>query len=155
VTQKPRELLAATTHENSPRLRVTYHDTDQMGHAYYGRYMMWFEVGRTELLRVLGMCYRDWEETHGVFLPVTHCWCDYKRGARYDDVVRIDTAVTQLSRATISFHYEVHNDATGQLLAVGGTRHAFVGRDGRIVRVADKLLPQLLASASARADQDA
>ena len=146
MTQKPREVLASTTLENAPRLRVTYHDTDQMGHAYYARYMVWFEVGRTELLRIIGMRYREWEETHGVFLPVTHCWCEYKRGARYDDMVRIETAVTQISRATISFHYEVFNDETGQLLAFGATRHAFVDREGRIVRVADKLLPELFAA---------
>ncbi len=143
MTHRLHKPLLASTPENAPRVRVTYHDTDKMGHVYYGKYLVWFEIGRNELLRSTGDCYRNWEEREGVFLPVTSCWSEYRKGARYDDLVRIETAVTALTRATITFEYRIVNDATGELLATGGTRHAFVTADGRVARVADRLLPGL------------
>ena len=126
----------------APRVRVTYRDTDQMGHAYYANYLVWFEIGRTELLRFMGRRYRDWER-QGVHLPVASCWIDYKRGALYDDVVRIEPRVTAISRASITFEYDIVDDETGQLLATGGTKHPFVSDDRRIARVAAQMLPEL------------
>ena len=101
-------------------VRVTYRDTDKMGHAYYANYLVWFEIGRTELLRSMGRSYRQWEDEEGVFLPVSACWVDYKKGARYDEMVRIRVTIGQLTRATIEFRYTLTNDATGELLATGG-----------------------------------
>ncbi len=133
----------AVTTTNTARIRVTYHDTDQMGHAYYGKYLVWFEIGRTDLLRQTGRSYRQWEEEDGVYLPVTSCWIDYKRPAAYDDFLRIETTVTELSRATITFKYDIFLDETDELLATGGTRHAFTSREGKVRRVADGLLPEM------------
>jgi acyl-CoA thioester hydrolase len=127
----------------APRVRVTYHDTDQMGHVYYANYLVWFEIGRNELLRSMGQTYREWEKVHGVFLPVSSCWVDYKRPARYDDLVRVETSVSEITKASITFHYKVLLDDTNELLATGGTRHAFVNGEGKVARVADKMLPQL------------
>lgn len=124
-------------------MRVTYRDTDRMGHVYYANYLVWFEIGRTELLREMGMCYRDWEEIHRIFLPVSSCSIDYRRSAQYDDQIRIETRITQITRATVTFSYEICHDVTQELLAKGQTKHAFVTEDGKIARVADKLLPQL------------
>ena len=143
MTRHPHPPLLAMPVEAAPRVRVTYRDTDQMGHAYYANYLVWFEVGRTEMLRHMGRRYRDWEEKHGIHLPVSSCWIDYKRGARYDDVVRIEPRVAAISRASITFEYDIVNDETGQLLASGGTRHPFVTGEGRVARVAADLLPEL------------
>jgi acyl-CoA thioester hydrolase len=125
----------------SPVVRVTYRDTDRMGHAYYANYLVWFEIGRTELLRQVGQTYREWEDEHGVFLPVVACWADYLRGARYDDLVRVQTSIMAINRASVTFHYELYRHPDGELLATGGTRHPFVTKDGRIARVAHQLLP--------------
>jgi acyl-CoA thioester hydrolase len=123
-------------------VRVTYHDTDRMGHVYYAKYLVWFEIGRNELLRSLGQRYREWEEQHRIFLPVTSCSIDYKKSAQYDDVVRVETHVTAITKASITFHYDIRLDETGELLAHGGTRHAFVTADGKVARVAQQFLPQ-------------
>ncbi len=127
-------------------LRVTYADTDRMGFVYHSNYFIWFEIGRTELLRAVGgTSYRDWEEKEGVFLPVSSCWADFRKAARYDDLIEVATAVTQISRVSITFEYEVRPAGGGDVLAVGGTRHAFTDGNGRIVRAADRLLPELFA----------
>jgi acyl-CoA thioester hydrolase len=115
-------------------IRVRYGDTDQMGFAYYAHYLRWFEIGRTELLRDLGMSYASVERDLGVLLPVLTAHCDYKRSARYDDRVWIETAVAELKRASMRFAYRiVHED--GGLLAIGYTEHCFLSRDGRPVRM--------------------
>lgn len=124
----------------APRVRVTYRDTDRMGAAYYANYLVWFEIGRVELLRSLGQSYKDWEDVHGIFLPVAECHVEYKRSARYDDLLRIETTVTRLTEASITFHYEIYRDLDNKKLAIGYTRHPFVDKNGRIVRVASKLL---------------
>jgi len=130
---------------NVTTVRVTYRDTDRMGHVYYANYLVWFEIGRTEMLRDLGMTYREWEDVHGIFLPVASCWIDYHKGALYDDVVRIETRISVLTRASITFEYRLVHDTAGDLLATGGTRHPFLSKDGRVVRVAHKVLPDLFA----------
>lgn len=114
-----------------------------MGHVYYANYLVWFEIGRIELLRSLGQRYRDWEDVHGIFLPVASCRIDYRRPAHFDDVVRIHARIAQVTKASIAFEYELYLDPGEQLLAQGETRHAFVTAGGKIARVADKLLPQL------------
>jgi len=114
-------------------IRVTYRDTDQMGVVYYANYLVWFEMGRTELLRQTGHTYRQLEE-RGVILPVARCECDYKKPARYDDLVRIQTSILRLTDVSIVFQYRVLRDETGELLARGITKHAMIDREGRLVR---------------------
>ena len=80
-------------------IRVRYGDTDQMGFAYYGNYLRWFEIGRAELMRSLGLSYRD-IEARGVWLPVLEARCRYLRPARYDDEVVIETGIRELGRAS-------------------------------------------------------
>lgn len=134
--------LPKLTGRAAPQVRVTYAQTDRMGYAYYANYLVWFEIGRTELLRSLGQSYREWEDVHGVYLPVAECHCEYRHSAQYDDLLRIETTITALSKASITFAYQVVREADGVVLARGMTRHPFVNREGRIVRIADMLLPQ-------------
>jgi acyl-CoA thioester hydrolase len=96
----------------------------------------------------MGRRYREWEDKHGIFLPVRSCWADYVKSARYDDLVTVRTSVSDISKASITFFYEILLSETGDLLATGGTRHAFITRDGRITRSAMALLPELFESTS-------
>lgn len=118
--------------------RVRYSDTDQMGWVYYANYLRWFEIGRAEMLRSLGRTYREVEES-GVLLPVLEATCRYFTGARYDDLVVIETAVAELRRASMTFAYRVRRAGDDELLASGTTRHCFLGRDGRAVRPPEDL----------------
>jgi len=88
-------------------LRVRYGDTDQMGWAYYGQYMRWFEIGRAEMMRSLGRSYALVEREDGVLLPVLDARCRYFHGARYDERITIETGVLDQGRATIRFGYRV------------------------------------------------
>lgn len=130
-------------------IRVTYRDTDRMGHVYHANYFVWFEIGRTELLRAMGSAsYRDWEEKEGIFLPVLHCWADFRRAAQYDELIVVETSLVELTRASVTFEYVVRPAETGkdgrdETLATGGTRHAFMDRDGKITRAGDRLMPEV------------
>lgn len=124
-------------------LRVTYRDTDRMGHVYHSQYLVWFEIGRTDLLRSLGTTYREWEDMRGIYLPVRECHVKYHTAAQYDDLITIATRMTRLTRASVAFEYRALRYHDSQLLATGTTTHAFVNADGRICRIADQLLPRL------------
>jgi acyl-CoA thioester hydrolase len=114
--------------------RVRYADTDRMGFAYYAHYLRWFEAGRAELLRSLGMSYRAVEET-GVSLPVLEARCRYIRPAHYDDLLAVETGVLAMERASIRFGYRiVREESDAGLLAFGSTEHCFMDRAGRAVR---------------------
>lgn len=117
-------------------LRVRYAETDAMGVVYYANYLVWFELGRTEWIRVHGVTYRQFEE-QGVLLPAVHAACDYKSSARYDDLVRVETTVTALSRVRVGFAYRVLRVEPGPetLLATGRTEHTFLSPEGRLVRL--------------------
>jgi acyl-CoA thioester hydrolase len=126
-------------------LRVRYGDTDQMGVAYYGNYLRWFEIGRAEMMRALGRSYRE-IEADGVRLPVVEAWCRYLKPARYDDEILIETGVSKRARASVRFAYRIVRAADGELLAVGGTEHCFLDPADRPVRA-----PEPLAALLARA----
>lgn len=125
--------------ETEMTLRVSYRDTDQMGHVYYANYLVYFEMARTDLLRQLGRTYRECEE-RGIFLPVSRAECHYKAPALYDDLLRITTRVVRWTRVAIDFEYECRRE-DGALLATGTTCHVLTDRDGRIIRAGDRILP--------------
>ena len=131
-------MLTSTT-----SLRVRYAETDQMGVVYYANYFVWFEVARTDLLRALGWSYREMEES-GVFLPVIEAACQYRRPARYDDAVSIQTSGRMTSPVRMEFSYEISANGDSVPLATGRTAHAAVSADGRPCR-----LPELIAKAFA------
>lgn len=107
-------------------VRIAYADTDRMGVVYYANYLVLFERGRTELLRSLGMRYRDLEEKHRLFLPVTEAHCEYFAPARYDDLIRVRTTIAELGKASMIFRYDILDPTTDKVLARGITKHAVV-----------------------------
>jgi acyl-CoA thioester hydrolase len=113
---------------------VRYAETDRMGVVYYANYLIWFEVGRTEWLRSSGRTYRDLEE-QGFGLPVIEAHCEYKVGARYDDVLEVVTRARRVSPLRLAFDYQVVRASDGALVAAGYTVHASVDRTGRPVRL--------------------
>lgn len=122
--------------------RVIYRDTDQMGMVYYANYFAYMEMGRVELMRAKGSSYRELEES-GIFIPVVHAQCDYRRPARYDDLLRLRTTLVLLTRVRLHFRYQLHHDGRAELLATGETHHVFTGRDQRPVRVPPQVLEML------------
>jgi acyl-CoA thioester hydrolase len=118
--------------------RVTYAETDAMGIVYYSHYLRWFEMGRTELMRSLGITYREME-SQGTYLPVSEVFCRYLVSAKYDDVLIIETSVDFLKRASIQFAYRILRKADAVQMVTGTTLHAFVDREGRIIRVPSSL----------------
>lgn len=113
--------------------RVIYADTDNMGVVYHANYLKWFEVGRTEMFRSLGLTYKD-IEGRGFYLPVSEAYCKYLSSAHYDDVITIETSVDASFRAGMKFDYRIFRDEDGENLVRGFTKHAFVNGEGRIVR---------------------
>lgn len=113
--------------------RVIYGDTDMMGIVYYANYLRWFEMGRSELFRSLGLTYKEIEE-RGYFLPLSEVTCKYVASARYDDEVIIETTLDPSVKAGVKFTYVVYRGDGGQVVARGSTRHAFVDGDGKVVR---------------------
>jgi acyl-CoA thioester hydrolase len=108
-------------------LRVRYAETDQMHVVYYANYLVWFEIGRVEVLRTLGLSYRDMEVEHGCILPVVEATCRYRSPALYDDEILIETRPTLLRGPVIKFGYRILRKATDgeepKLLAEGETVH--------------------------------
>ena len=117
---------------NELELRVPYADTDQMGMVYYANYLVYFERGRTEWLRQRGLNYRDLE-SQGVYLPVIEANCTYISPARYDDLITIKTKLSEISFASIKFEYEII--LNNKNLAKGSTKHPFVNKDFRPVKI--------------------
>jgi len=126
-------------------VRVRYAETDRMGVAYHAHYLAWFEIGRTELMRVSGCTYRELEEGPGLFLPVIEAGARYHAPARYDDVLRVHTRIVDVGAATVKFEYRVTREDESELLATGFTEHALVGGKGRAVRLPWDLRQRLLS----------
>jgi acyl-CoA thioester hydrolase len=112
-------------------VRVRYAETDQMGVVYHANFFVWLEVGRVEALRQIGFEYKRMESEDDCFIVVAEAKCRYVRPARYDEVLRIRTRVTEASTRTVRFGYEVMRDADGEVLATGETLHIICGRDGK------------------------
>jgi len=123
-----------TAPRSSSRVRVRYAETDQMGVVYYANYFVWFEVGRTDLMRQAGWIYKDME-ADGVALPVIEAHCVYKQPARYDDDLEIRTNGAQVSPVRLRFDYEVVRMSDNVMLVSGYTVHAALDRDGRPCRL--------------------
>jgi len=126
-------------------VRVRYAETDQMGIVYYANYLVWFELGRVELLRSLGLAYSQLEADHGCILPVIEARCRYRSPARYDDEILIETRPAMLRGTVLKFAYRIlrkARDGDHALLAEGETVHVVC--DGQLRR---KPLPEHYAAA--------
>jgi acyl-CoA thioester hydrolase len=107
-------------------LRVRYSETDQMGYCYYGNYAQYFEVGRVEALRDVGMSYKSLEE-QGYMLPVSTMDVQYKAPAKYDDLLKIETRITEMKGARLIFNYTIRIE--DRVIATGNTTLVFVLKD--------------------------
>jgi acyl-CoA thioester hydrolase len=126
----------------STKIRVRYAETDQMGFCYYGNYASFFEVARVEALREKGISYRTLEES-GILLPVTHFEIRYFQPARYDDLLEIQTQITQLKGVRITFVYQTFNEA-GDLLNEATTQLVFVNAETqKPMAIPENILQQL------------
>ncbi|HYV19310.1 MAG TPA: thioesterase family protein [Verrucomicrobiae bacterium] len=121
--------------ESRPRagvvtLRVRYPEVDRMGVAHHRNHFVWFEIGRTELMREAGIPYAEVEEG-GLYLPVIEATCSYHAPARYDEELRVTTTIEATSPVRATFGYRLERIADGRLLATGTTTHAAIDASGR------------------------
>jgi acyl-CoA thioester hydrolase len=116
------------------KIRAIYADTDAMGIVYHTNYIRWFEVGRTELFRDMGILYTE-VEAAGFNLPLTQVYCHYLLPTHYDDLIFVDTKIAYLKRASMKFAYLIWDENRGKLLTEGYTVHACTDRAGRIIRI--------------------
>jgi len=119
-----------------------------MGVAYHANYLRWFEMGRTEMFRSLGLSYRD-IESKGVYLPVSEAYCKFKSPARYDDMIVIETSLDSRVRGGIKFDYSIFSEDGQTLLVKGHTRHACLNGSGRVIRPPQFLLELIAARSTA------
>ncbi|MCL4510118.1 MAG: acyl-CoA thioesterase [Bacteroidetes bacterium] len=122
-------------------IRVRYAETDQMRGVYNGRYFEYFEVGRADLMRSLGMTYRQFEEA-GFFLPLTEAYAKYLRQIQYDDVIEVKAILEEMPKARLRIDYEIYHN--GEEMTEGFTVHSFIDvKTGKPVR-APKMFLDLL-----------
>ena len=124
--------------KNHVEIRVIYADTDAMGIVYHTNYIKWFEIGRTELLRRMGIVYAEME-SQGYNLPLTEAYCHYLLPARYDQIIVVETEMEYLKRASMKFNYTISDEDKEKILVKGYTIHACTNNEGKIRRI-----PQLL-----------
>lgn len=123
-------------------VRVRYAETDQMGVVYHGNYAQYFEMGRVEWLRNLGISYK-WMEENGIMLPVVALNLNYKKPARYDDLLKVKTIFKSQSSVKIEFDYEIYNEK-GELLTTGYSMLVFVNmKTGRPTLPPDYVMERL------------
>ena len=126
--------------ESLTEIRVRYAETDAMGIAHHSHFIVWMELGRSDLLRNLGKSYAEWEAA-GVRLPVNGVALTYRAPARYDELVLVRTAIKSASRRHLAFSYRIERDST--LLAEGESRHLVAGSDGRAAVLPEEMLAML------------
>lgn len=118
--------------------RISYGETDAMGIVYYAEYLHIFERARDAYIRVSGFSYNE-VEARGIYLPVREVQCRYRSPARFDDVVHCRVAIAEWGRASLTFQYEMTNEARDKVLVTGMTQHASADKTGRPVRMPDWL----------------
>jgi len=117
--------------------RVIYGDVDSMKMAYYANYLRWFEIGRSELIRHLGLPYAE-IEARGFQLPVTEAYLKYNKPARYDEIILINSGVGFIRKASMRFDYKILNQKNEHLVQ-GYTVHACLDPEGKLVRLPESV----------------
>ena len=125
------------------QLRVQYYETDQMGVVHHSNYIRYFETGRTELMRRIGLSYTDLENA-GTVMPITNVEVRYFYPAYYDEIICVKSSIKEVPKARVSFHYEIYNEQ-GKLLADGKTTLAFVNKETGRPQRAPELMIQTLS----------
>jgi acyl-CoA thioester hydrolase len=133
------------------QLRVRYAETDAMGVVYHANYLVWFEVGRGDYMRQIGMEYAA-IEAGGHILAVSEAGARYVASARYSDLVTVRTWLEEVRSRTITFRYEVRLIATDQVLVTGFTRHICVDRAGRVTALPTTVRDMLVIGCNAAPD---
>jgi len=136
---------------NITSYRVIYGDTDQMGVVYYANYLRWFERGRSEFLRQIGLPYAQIEAA-GYHFPVAEVTCRYAQSARYDDVIEIATTLNELSRVSFLFEYKISRQEDHIILATGSTKHACIDHQGQVKRIPKMLLDAVAVATQKKLD---
>lgn len=131
---------------SSLELRVRYAETDKMGVVYHSHYLIWCELGRTDHIRDCGMSYREMEEA-GIMLAVAEANVRYRAPARYDDLVRVETTLTNVSSRAVTFDYLITNAATGERLATARTLLVALDPSHRVVALPGSIRARLETSA--------
>ncbi len=127
------------------QVRVRYADTDKMGVVYYSNYAVFYEVGRTEMFRSLGVPYSSLEE-QGIALPVVELVCHYHRSAHYDELLNVEVTIPERPTAKIKIDYKIFNEE-GVLLNDGSTTLVFLDiKSGRPVRAPKEVLDRIDAA---------
>ena len=134
--------------EGKIRVRVRYAETDQMGVVYHANYLIWFEIGRVELMRQRGLDYGRMESEEGCGIAVVEAKVRYKAPARYDDDLVIETRVVKARGSIIHFGYRIVREQDDLLLCEGETIHVVVGRDMKRCALPKKYADILAAAAS-------
>jgi len=125
------------------QIRVRYGETDQMGYLYYGNYAQYFEVGRVEMIRSLGVTYKELEEVHGIWLPVVSLDMRFVRPAYYDELLTVRSELRELPGEYITFHVEVFNERK-KLVNAGRVRLCFFdAKTKKVVEAPELLLEKL------------
>lgn len=123
-------------------IRVRYAETDQMGVAYYSNYLIWFEVGRSELCRKRGFRYADLEAL-GYKLVVTDAHCRYRNSARYDEAIIVRTWLKEMNKRLITFGYQILRKDKEEVIAEGETRHLCINSNGKPKSLPEKFVNSL------------
>jgi acyl-CoA thioester hydrolase len=116
------------------RERVRFVETDMMGVAHHSNHFRWFEMGRVEYLRQVGIDLNDLMRA-GILFPIIEAGCKYHASAHFDDHILIETRLADVSRAKMDFAYQIRREGDGELLASGHTVNVFTGQNGKIVRL--------------------
>jgi len=125
---------------NETRLRVRYAETDQMGVVYHSNHLIWFEVGRVELMRQMGFSYRDMEREDERFIAVAEVKCRYRAPVYYDQEVVVRTQLKSVRESVVVFSYELVRAEDGGLLAEGETTHIVTDSNMKIAALPEKYL---------------
>lgn len=123
-------------------IRVRYGETDQMGHAYYANYLLWFEVARGDFCRSRGFTYSSLEN-EGLFLPVVEVWVRYRGEIKYDDDLVVRARLAEVKRAALKFEYRVFRLGSDIVLTEGYTWHVLMGAERKAVSIPDGLREKL------------
>lgn len=125
------------------QIRVRYAETDQMGYLYYGNYATYYEVGRAEMIRSLGLTYQSMEDDYGILMPVMSLQMRFVRPARYDELITVRTELRQLPQQHIVFHHELFNPK-GKLVNGGSVKLCFVDQASNKTVAAPSFLTEKL-----------
>ncbi len=134
------------THHDTT-VRVRYAETDQMGVVYHSNYLIWFEVGRVELMRSLGFDYKQMELQDDTYIVVADVHCRYHHPARYDEILTVRSRILEAKTRTFKFGYEIFRQHDQKLLATGHTIHVACTRAGQVKHFPDKYKHAFLAIA--------